>query len=268
MKKWLCLWIHTVESRKDSNYNTGKIADAKEEETDMKNLKNILVVDDERMIREAVSSYLEKQGYRVFPAETGREALRIFENQTISFVILDLMLPDLSGEQLCTTIRKQSRVPIIMLTAKTMERDMLNGLDIGADDYITKPFSLKNLHARMQAIFRRSSEDLKPLAEKFSWNDGDLIIDYDQKKVQKKGSTVAVTPIEWKMLAAFTKYPQKVFTRDDLLTVAFDLDFDGYNRVIDTHIKNLRKKIEDDPKKPVYLCTVYGLGYRFGGDIR
>lgn len=231
---------------------------------DMANVKNILVVDDEQMIREAVSSYLAKKGYHVFSAETGREALQFLEKQTISFVILDLMLPDLSGEEICAMIRKRSRVPIIMLTAKTMESDMLNGLELGADDYITKPFSLKNLYARMQAVLRRSSEDLKPLAEKFSWNNGDLVIDYDRKEVHKRGKAITVTPIEWKILSAFTKYPQKVFTRDDLLTIAFDLDFDGYDRVIDTHVKNLRKKIEDDPKKPVYICTVYGMGYKFG----
>lgn len=234
----------------------------------MTDLKNILVVDDEKMIREAVTSYLEKQGYHVFPAETGQEALHILEKQKVSFVILDLMLPDLSGEEVCAVIRKQSRVPIIMLTAKTMENDMLNGLNLGADDYITKPFSLKNLYARMQAVLRRSSDDLKPLAEKISWNHGDLVIDYNRKEVQKKGKTISVTPIEWKILSAFTKYPQKVFTRGDLIEVAFDLDFAGYDRVIDTHVKNLRKKIEDDPKKPVYICTVHGMGYKFEGDAQ
>ena len=234
----------------------------------MTGLKNILVVDDEKMIREAVTSYLEKQGYRVFPTETGQEALHILEKQKVSFVILDLMLPDLPGEEVCAMIRKQSRVPIIMLTAKTMESDMISGLNLGADDYITKPFSLKNLYARMQAVLRRSSDDLKPLDEKISWNHGDLVIDYNRKEVQKKGETISVTPIEWKILSAFTKYPQKVFTRDDLIEVAFDLDFAGYDRVIDTHVKNLRKKIEDDPKKPVYICTVHGMGYKFGGDVQ
>ncbi len=234
----------------------------------MEQSKNVLVVDDEQMIREAITSYLEKQGYHVFWAEEGREALQIFEEEKISFVILDLMLPDLSGEEICATIRKQSRVPIIMLTAKTMESDMLNGFDLGADDYITKPFSLKNLYARMQAVLRRSSKDLRPLAEKFSWNNGDLIIDYNRKEVHKKGEMIAVTPIEWKILSAFTKYPQKVFTRDDLIAVAFGLDFAGYDRVVDTHVKNIRKKIEDDPKKPVYICTVHGMGYRFGSDVQ
>lgn len=234
----------------------------------MTDLKNILVVDDEPMIQEAVASYLEKQGYCVFTAGTGREALQIFEKQTISFVILDLMLPDLSGEEICTIIRKRSRVPIIMLTAKTMESDMLNGLALGADDYITKPFSLKNLYARIQTVLRRSAEDFKPLASKLSWNHGDLVIDYERRSVCKRGETVAVTPIEWKLLSALTNYPQRVFTRDDLLAVAFDPDFNGYDRVIDSHVKNLRKKIEDDPKKPVYICTVHGMGYKFGGDIQ
>ena len=177
------------------------------------------------------------------------------------------MLPDISGEEICSRIRKQSRIPIIMLTAKTMEDDMLNGLNLGADDYITKPFSLKNLYARIQAVWRRSDHDLKPLAEKFSWNAGDLVIDYNRKEVLKKGEIISLTPIEWKILSAFTRYPQKVFTRDELIASAFDTDFSGYDRVIDTHIKNLRKKIEDDPKNPIYLCTVHGIGYKFGGNI-
>lgn len=231
----------------------------------MADVKNILVVDDEAMIREAVASYLEAQGYGVLQAETGSEALEQLKTNAISFVLLDLMLPDLSGEEVCARIRQQSRVPIIMLTAKTMEEDMLYGLDLGADDYITKPFSLKNLYARFQAVLRRSSEDLTPLAERISWNQGDLVIDYDRLEVCKKGVKIDLTPIEWKLLAAFTKYPQKVFTRENLIKLAFDLDFNGYDRVIDTHVKNLRKKLEDDPKQPVYVCTIHGMGYRFGG---
>lgn len=227
--------------------------------------KNILVVDDEQMIREAVSSYLEKQGCHVFQAETGQEALQVFQRESVSFVILDLMLPDLSGEEVCIQIRKESRVPVIMLTAKTMETDMLNGLDIGADDYITKPFSLKNLYARMQAVWRRTLESPVPVVSRVSWNYGDLVIDQDRKEVCKQGKTIAVTPVEWKLLTAFTRYPQKVFTREDLIELVFGLDFSGYDRVIDTHVKNLRKKLEDDPKQPVYICTVHGMGYKFGG---
>ena len=223
------------------------------------------VADDEEMIREAVASYLESQGYQVFRAENGEEALNILKREPISLVILDLMLPDLPGEEVFVRIRKQSRVPIIMLTAKNVEYDMIHGLDLGADDYITKPFSLKNLSARVQAVLRRSTEDLVPLARQFSWNQGDLVIDYDRKEVRKKGEPVALTAIEWKLLAAFTKYPQKIFTRENLIELVFGLDFSGYDRVIDTHIKNLRKKIEDDSKQPVYLCTVHGMGYKFGG---
>ena len=227
--------------------------------------RKLLVADDEEMIREAVASYLESQGYQVFRAENGEEALNILKREPISLVILDLMLPDLPGEEVCVRIRKQSRVPIIMLTAKNVEYDMIHGLDLGADDYITKPFSLKNLSARVQAVLRRSTEDLVPLARQFSWNQGDLVIDYDRKEVRKKGEPVALTAIEWKLLAAFTKDPQKIFTRENLIELVFGLDFSGYDRVIDTHIKNLRKKIEDDSKQPVYLCTVHGMGYKFGG---
>lgn len=227
--------------------------------------RKLLVADDEEMIREAVASYLESQGYQVFRAENGEEALNILKREPISLVILDLMLPDLPGEEVCVRIRKQSRVPIIMLTAKNVEYDMIHGLDLGADDYITKPFSLKNLSARVQAVLRRSTEDLVPLARQFSWNQGDLVIDYGRKEVRKKGEPVALTAIEWKLLAAFTKYPQKIFTRENLIELVFGLDFSGYDRVIDTHIKNLRKKIEDDSKQPVYLCTVHGMGYKFGG---
>ena len=227
--------------------------------------RKLLVADDEEMIREAVASYLESQGYQVFRAENGEEALNILKREPISLVILDLMLPDLPGEEVCVRIRKQSRVPIIMLTAKNVEYDMIHGLDLGADDYITKPFSLKNLSARVQAVLRRSTEDLVPLARQLSWNQGDQVIDYDRKEVRKKGEPVALTAIEWKLLAAFTKYPQKIFTRENLIELVFGLDFSGYDRVIDTHIKNLRKKIEDDSKQPVYLCTVHGMGYKFGG---
>lgn len=228
-------------------------------------VENILVIDDELMICEAISSYLKKHGFNVFAANTGNDGLRILKEQEISFIILDLMLPDMSGEEICSIVRSQSRVPIIMLTAKTMEEDMINGLSIGADDYITKPFSLKNLYARIQAVSRRSLKDLGQLANVQAWNNSDLVIDYELVKVKKAGEEISLTPIEWKLLSLFSKYPNKVFTRDELIERVFDIDFDGYDRVIDTHIKNLRKKIEDDPKKPKYICTIHGMGYRFGG---
>ena len=229
-------------------------------------IQTILVVEDESMIREAVSSYLEKQGCRVFAAENAREALRIFEREAVTFVILDLMLPDRSGEEVCRELRKKSRVPIIMLTAKTQEEDVLNGLMIGADDYITKPFSLKELYARMTVILRRTCEDLRPLAEKYSWNNNDLRLDFEHQEVYKKGELLSLTPIEWKILSALIRHPKKSYTREELIELVFEPDFDGYDRVIDTHIKNLRKKLEDDPKAPVYIKTVHGIGYKFGGE--
>ncbi|SHI79367.1 response regulator transcription factor [Parasporobacterium paucivorans] len=229
-------------------------------------VKEILVVDDEPKILEVVSSYLESKGFKVFTAETGGEALDIFAKNRISLVVLDLMLPDISGEEICTRLRKESRVPVIMLTAKTQENDLLNGLQSGADDYITKPFSLKELHARIEAILRRSAEDLAPLLAKLTWNEGDLIIDFDRNVVKKGGEEVSLTPIEWRIISALVKYPKKVFTRDELIDIAFDAGFDGYDRVIDTHIKNLRQKIEDDTKNTIYILTVRGRGYKFGGE--
>lgn len=230
-------------------------------------VKTVLVVDDAAMIRDAVSSYLESKGFRVLAAESGSEALALFEQAPVHFVVLDLMLPDMPGEEVCMQLRKRSRVPILMLTAKAAERDLLYGLHIGADDYLTKPFSLKELHARIEVILRRAQDGLTPLVERLSWNHGDLRIDYAKQEVRKGGRAVSLTPNEWRLLAALTKAPGRVFTRDELIAYAFGMDFEGYDRVIDTHIKNLRKKIEDDPKSPVYVRTVRGTGYQFGGDL-
>lgn len=227
--------------------------------------KSILVVDDEPKILEVITSFLESKGYTVYTAESGLRALDIFEKNNISMLVLDLMLPDISGEEVCARIRKMSRVPIIMLTAKTQEPDLLNGLQIGADDYITKPFSLKELYARMETVLRRTSGDLVSLAVKSSWQNGDLIIDFEKNTVIKKGNPINLTQIERKILSALLKYPGKVFTREELICIVFADDFDGYDRVVDTHIKNLRQKIEDNPKLPVYILTIHGLGYKFGG---
>jgi len=228
--------------------------------------KNILAVDDEPKILEVVASFLESKGYKVFSAENGRQALEIFEKNNIALVLLDLMLPDISGEDVCTAIRKKSRVPIIMLTAKSEEVNHLNGLCIGADDYITKPFSLKVLAAHVEAILRRAADDLVPLTVKNSWRDGDLIVDFEKNTVVKKGAVLSLTPSEHKILSALIKYPGKVFSREELISLIFDGDFDSLDRIIDNHIKNLRQKIEDDTKNPVYVLTIRGLGYKFGGD--
>lgn len=232
----------------------------------MKNFTTVLVVDDEFKIAEAISAYLKNKNFNVYTAETGREALKIFNEHIINFIILDLMLPDITGEEVCATIRKKSDVPIIMLTAKAQEEDILKGLNIGADDYVVKPFSIKQLYARIEAVMRRASDSVLPTASQFIWNGGELKIDFQKMELIKSGVEIYLTSSEWKILSAMVKHPQTVFTRDKLIDVAFGGDFDGYDRAIDTHIKNLRKKIETDTKSPQYIITVRGSGYKFGGE--
>jgi DNA-binding response OmpR family regulator len=228
--------------------------------------KKILVVEDEEKIMEVVKSFLESKGFLVITAGDGKKAIEIFDKENFSMVLLDLMLPLLSGEEVCRLIRKKSRVPIIMLTAKSDESDMLQGLGIGADDYITKPFSLKTLYARIEAVMRRSVDDMLPLISKFSFQEGDLTVDFESMTIRKQSEEVKLTPNEYKILATIIKYPNKVFTRDELIASAFGDDFEGFDRTIDSHIKNLRQKIETDPKNPIYVKTIHGVGYKFGGE--
>ncbi len=228
--------------------------------------KRILVVEDETKIAEVVKSYLENSGYTVYTASKGEEAFELFEQLHPSLVILDLMLPDMSGEEICSWLRKKSRVPIIMLTAKIEEQDIINGLELGADDYVTKPFSPRQLVARVEALLRRTGEDAAPLASIMSFYQDDLVIDYYSHEVKKSGTVVNLTPNEFKMLVTLAKYPQKVFTREELILMVIGEDFDGYDRIIDTHIKNLRQKIETDSRNPKYIITVHGVGYKFGGE--
>jgi len=230
------------------------------------NVKKILVVDDEVKIVEVVKSYLGNRGYSVDEAYSGKEALDKFERLNPSLVILDLMLPDIPGEEICQRIRRRSRVPIIMLTAKVDEEDILRGLNIGADDYITKPFSPRQLLARVEAVLRRVSDVPIPLSSIISFNNGDLVIDTLKYEVKKKGKVVNLTRNEYKLLMTMLKYPDKTFTREELICMALGDDFDGYDRTIDVHIKNIRQKIESDPKNPRYILTVHGIGYRFGGE--
>ncbi|NLM74392.1 MAG: response regulator transcription factor [Clostridiaceae bacterium] len=228
--------------------------------------KKILVVDDELKIVEVVKSYLEKSGYTVIEAYSGKEALNSFEKHKPSLVILDLMLPDISGEEVCKTLRKKSRVPVIMLTAKIEEESVLEGLNIGADDYVTKPFSPRQLVARVEAVLRRSGDPLAPLSSILSFNDDELVIDTLKYEVKRSGEAINLTPNEYKILLTMVKYPDKTFTRDELICISLGEDFNGYDRTIDTYIKNIRQKIEPDPKNPKYILTVHGIGYRFGGE--
>ena len=226
----------------------------------------VLVVDDEVKIVEVVRSYLENAGYKVIEAYDGKDALHKFERLQPGLVILDLMLPDISGEEVCRQIRKKSHVPIIMLTAKVGEEDLLQGLGLGADDYITKPFSPRELMARVEAILRRTGYDAVPLADFLSFNNADLTIDNLKHEVRKRNDVVNLTPNEYNILMALVKYPGKTFTREELVIIALGEDYEGYQRTVDTHIKNLRQKIEDDSRNPIYIKTVHGIGYRFGGE--
>ncbi len=228
--------------------------------------QKILVVDDEVKIAEVVKSYLEKEGYEVFEAYDCAQAQKILDNHQPNLMVLDLMLPDMSGEEFCKQVRKKSRIPIIMLTAKVEEADILKGLDIGADDYMTKPFSVRQLVARVKALLRRSGEEAAPLANLLSFNNGDLVVEPLKYEVRKHEVLVNLTPNEFKILMTLVTYPHKVFTREELIVSALGIDFEGFDRTVDSHIKNLRQKIETDSKDPKYIVTVHGIGYRFGGE--
>jgi len=228
--------------------------------------KTVLVVDDEEKIAEIIKSYLEKNGYGAVCAYDGPEALALFTRHDPALVILDLMLPGLSGEEVCKAIRKKSRVPIIMLTAKTAEENILEGLGIGADDYVLKPFSPRQLMARVEAVLRRTADAAAPLSSVLSFGGGALVIDGMRREARKNGVRVALTPTEFNILFAMARYPSKTFTREELIFSALGDSYEGYDRVIDTHIKNIRQKIEDKAQGARYIRTVHGVGYAFGGD--
>ena len=226
-------------------------------------MENILVVDDEYKIVEVIKVYLEKSRYNVITAFNGNDAIKEYENNDIDLIILDLMLPDMSGEEVCKTLRENSKVPIIMLTAKIQEEDALNGYNIGADDYVTKPFSPKILVSKVNAILKRICSNEK---KKLYFNYGDLVIDTTSYEVFKKGEKVTFTPSEFKILLELSKNPNVVFTREELMDKTMKEDNYVYDRIIDSHIKNIRSKIEDNSKDPKYVLTVHGIGYKFGGE--
>jgi DNA-binding response OmpR family regulator len=224
----------------------------------MKN-KVILIVDDEEKIVDVIKSYLDNDGYKTITAYNGQDAIKRFNEYNPSLVILDLMLPDVSGEDICHIIRQKSRTPIIMLTAKVKESDILNGLDMGADDYLTKPFSPKELVARVKTVLRRSENELIPLSDSF--NIGNIVIDNIKHEVRKEGIPINLTNIEYIILLTMAKVPQKTFTREEIIQTAFNGEFGGFDRSIDAHIKNIRKKLSKD-----IIKTIHGVGYRFGGE--
>ncbi|MCH3963698.1 MAG: response regulator transcription factor [Clostridium sp.] len=229
--------------------------------------RRILVVDDEIKIVEVVKSYLQRDGYSVYSAYDGNTVMDMFDKVNPDLMILDLMLPDICGEKLCSILRKKSKVPIIMLTAKTSESDILNGFDIGADDYVIKPFSPKQLVARVKSLLRRTVDDKDIMDYIISIDNGRLTINNSSYEVKKSGSIVNLTPVEYNILTVMAGHPEKIFTREELISIVLGKNFDGYNRAIDSHIKNLRQKIEDNSRNPVYILTVRGIGYKFGGIV-
>lgn len=223
--------------------------------------KRILLVEDEKNIREAVTAYLEKEGYWVTAVEDGKDAIDEFGKHEFDTIILDLMLPKVSGEKVCKVIRDTSDVPIIMLTAKGEIEDRIIGLELGADDYLVKPFSPRELVARVRALLRRANSDCEPLREAMEY--GELTIDMSGHKVLVNGEEVDLTASEFKLLATLSRYPGRVYSRMELVEKVLGYDFEGYERTIDSHVKNLRAKLGDNPRDPKWLHTVHGVGYRF-----
>jgi DNA-binding response OmpR family regulator len=222
----------------------------------------ILIVEDEKKISDIVKSYLEREGYEVTAAATGESALK-FIRDAYDLVILDLKLPDIDGETICEAIREVSDMPVIMLTAKSAEDDRVRGLCLGADDYVVKPFSARELVARVKAHLRRSRKDEN---RELSFNRGSLIIDTLSLEVRKDGKGLALTNTEFRILLSLAERPNIVFTRLQLINIVQGFDFEGFDRVVDAHIKNIRHKIEDDPQKGTFIKTVYGMGYKFIGE--
>ncbi len=220
----------------------------------------ILVIDDEEAIGNVIKDYLEAQGYEVFWAKDGYFALDTFREAHPDLVILDLMLPGKSGFDVCKELRQESDVPVIMLTAKADEIDRVLGLELGADDYVTKPFSLRELAARVRAVLRRVGKGVED--QRGVLRVGDITVDADGHQVTVSGSEVALTPTEFSILLFLAERPGRVASRLQLVNASLGEAYIGYERSIDTHVSNLRKKIEDDPAKPRRLQTVYGVGYR------
>jgi DNA-binding response OmpR family regulator len=222
----------------------------------------VLVVDDERKIRELVRPYLERAGYAVLLADCGEAALQTAARVQPDLVVLDLMLPDLPGEEVARSLRELSDVPIIMLTAKASEEDRVAGLRLGADDYLVKPFSPRELAARVEAVLRRAGGGV--VGKGRSFDGGRLRLDPDRREVSLDGGPVELTRSEFDLLAALAARPGRVFSRYELVTRVQGYDHDGYDRTIDAHVKNIRRKLGDDPRAARYVVTVTGVGYKLG----
>jgi len=222
----------------------------------------ILIIEDEKKIAEIVKTYLNSAGYQVSIASDGTSGLAQAETFSPDLIILDLMLPDKEGEEVCEILRAKSSVPILMVTAKSQEEERIKGFSLGADDYLAKPFSPRELVARVRAILRRTKDKKRPFGDMVRI--GKLSIEVDRHIVKRDGHQIDLTPSEFNLLLSMAKYPRQVFTREELIEAIRDSSFEVYDRTIDAHIKNLRRKIEPDPDNPVYVKTVRGFGYKLG----
>jgi len=224
----------------------------------------ILVVDDEPKIVKLARDYLEQSGFRVMTADDGITALAVAHHERPDLIVLDLKLPGMDGLDVCRTLRRESDVPIIMLTARVEEADRLVGLELGADDYITKPFSPRELVARVRAVLRRVKGDVRQSGLILA---ADLEIDLNGRQVTRKDETITLTRSEFNLLVTLAQRPGQAFTREQLLTRLYDVAYDSYARSIDAHIKNLRQKLEINPGEPHYILTVFGIGYKFSDEV-
>jgi len=227
----------------------------------------IILVDDEPEILTLVRDYLSREGFNVLTAQNGTDGMQLIEREKPDLVLLDWMLPGMSGLEMCRRLRETSTIPIIMLTAKSEEIDRVLGLEFGADDYIVKPFSLRELAARIKTVLRRSSGVVPDKATSLVIVRGDLAIDITSHKVTKRGSEILLTPTEFNILHLLATRPGTVYSRLQLLRQAMGEEYLYYERSIDTHVSNLRKKVEDNPSDPKYVETVFGVGYRFGEGV-
>lgn len=226
--------------------------------------QRILVVDDEPALVDVVKAYMEREGFEVVTATTGGEALAMAAATRPDLIILDRMLPDLAGDQVCLRLRQESDVPIIMLTAKSEHDDVVEGLALGADDYLTKPFSPRVLAARVWAVLRRTQAN-RPLVERLSFNGRALVIDFRRQEVLVHNQPAALTRTEFELLSVLVRHPGRVWSREELIYRLRGTDYIGDDRTIDAHIKKLRAKLEQDTRSPEFILTVWGTGYKFGG---
>ena len=223
----------------------------------------VLLVEDERKLRELVRSYLERSGFAVLSAASGAEALSLARSASPDLVVLDLRLPDIPGETVASELRAAGTTPILMLTAKNAEEDRIKGLELGADDYVTKPFSPRELVLRVQAILRRRSQAAGDQGVT-SYGGGTLVIDEPRRAAVVRGTPVDLTPTEWGILVALAAVPGRVYSRLELINRVRGYEFQGYERTIDSHVKNLRHKVEESQHAPEIVQTVLGGGYRLG----